>query len=420
MTGRRDLHAALWRYDRAYRAAWFVGPAALVVLAAGAIFGLLPRGDMAPGQWVKAPPAPVQWGACSTAGIPADIIEGCTGVIAQPGIAPLDAANAYFRRGLAHNRLNEAGPAIEDYTQALRLAPSLDGALNNRGVVYQEQGRTADADADFTAAIAVNPQSAIAYANRAELRRSLGRLDDAQTDVDTAIRLNPQAAKAFWIRAQIAAARKSWEPAAADATQAIALGFTPVQLPLLIRANAYLQERKPDLALADATRCLQVDPHLAACAALRDRIQRAGAPPAPALDPNPVAASRMPGDAQPKPAAESAGDPGQAAARAPQSASILAAHAITYWQELQAACRQDGRVIDHCEAAQDIARARRYFDDALASDGNDVAALVGRGSVELAAGQRDQAEADWRRALRLAPGNPDAKAALAQAGMPTP
>lgn len=49
-------------------------------------------------------------------------------------------AEAYYQRGLSHQRLGDRAEALVDYTKAISLNPELAPAFYNRGVVYAELG----------------------------------------------------------------------------------------------------------------------------------------------------------------------------------------------------------------------------------------------------------------------------------------
>lgn len=49
-------------------------------------------------------------------------------------------AEAYYQRGLSHQRLGDRAEALVDYTKAINLNPELAVAYYNRGVVYAELG----------------------------------------------------------------------------------------------------------------------------------------------------------------------------------------------------------------------------------------------------------------------------------------
>ncbi len=64
-----------------------------------------------------------------------------------------DAPRAVFDRGVAYDSLGNSVAAIADYTEALRLDPSLSAARNNRGNAYRRIGQLENAKRDYLAAL---------------------------------------------------------------------------------------------------------------------------------------------------------------------------------------------------------------------------------------------------------------------------
>lgn len=58
-------------------------------------------------------------------------------------------ADAYYQRGLSHQRLGDRAEAVSDYTAALRLNGELAGAYYQRGIVYAELGNRKQAVEDL-------------------------------------------------------------------------------------------------------------------------------------------------------------------------------------------------------------------------------------------------------------------------------
>ncbi|EMR03218.1 tetratricopeptide repeat protein [Cesiribacter andamanensis] len=75
---------------------------------------------------------------------------------------------AYFRRGLVKEKMNDLPGAEADYSAAIALDP-LPLYYNNRGLTRQLQGKTAAAEADYLQAIALDPAYAHVYVNLAML-----------------------------------------------------------------------------------------------------------------------------------------------------------------------------------------------------------------------------------------------------------
>lgn len=121
------------------------------------------------------------------------VIEACSADIEHD---PQNAA-AYDNRGLAHQTLNDAAAALEDYTKALAIAPDTVTYLIDRGSALDVLGKYEEAEAEFTKALKLDPKSALAYTNRAGVRGALGNADGAFDDVEAAFRIAPKAAASY-------------------------------------------------------------------------------------------------------------------------------------------------------------------------------------------------------------------------------
>ena len=75
--------------------------------------------------------------------------------ITSRGLNGADAARSVFDRGLAFDSLGNSAAAIADYTEALRLEPSLSAARNNRGNAYRRIGQAENAKRDYLAALTI-------------------------------------------------------------------------------------------------------------------------------------------------------------------------------------------------------------------------------------------------------------------------
>ena len=107
-------------------------------------------------------------------------LNGCDGQ-ANFFATPTDAAG--FRdRGLANVISYKPDAAIDDFTQAIKLAPQSPGAYLDRGVVYQLMDETDRALADFNAAIAADPKYAEGYTHRAGVYMTKKQYDIAIAD----------------------------------------------------------------------------------------------------------------------------------------------------------------------------------------------------------------------------------------------
>ncbi len=73
-------------------------------------------------------------------------------------------------------------PAIDQFTAALKLDPSLSLAYNARGYCHFKLKHFAEAMKDFDEAIRLNANYANAYMNRSALKRVLGDKAGAEAD----------------------------------------------------------------------------------------------------------------------------------------------------------------------------------------------------------------------------------------------
>lgn len=85
------------------------------------------------------------------------LVESDPEVSPDPRLFGVD--RIYYNRGNALLMKRRSKEAIEDYTKAIELNPTNQGAYNNRGYVYYQDGRYVEAIRDFRKAIDINPRS---------------------------------------------------------------------------------------------------------------------------------------------------------------------------------------------------------------------------------------------------------------------
>jgi len=140
------------------------------------------------------------WDVCAEAASP-DAIVACTRIIEAGNEIPESLANAHFNRGLAYYDREQYGLAAEDFTEAIRLAPSDAEARYYRGLVFSREGEFVRAIADFTDSIKLQPNNADAYFNRGlAYAADVGDYDRAISDYTRVIALKPTYAVAYFAR----------------------------------------------------------------------------------------------------------------------------------------------------------------------------------------------------------------------------
>jgi tetratricopeptide (TPR) repeat protein len=177
-------------------------------------------------------------------------------------------ADAYYLRGLVFSRLGNELQAVEDFIQALKLAPTAY-ALNK------------EVAADYIQALQVNPQNAGAYYRRGLVRYHLEDTPGALRDYTQAIKLNPNLAEAYFARGHANRFRR--QQAIADFTQAIKLSpnLAEAYLARGIARKTYNQTQQ-EIAkeIKDYNQVIRLNPKLAdayyqrARAIIRSRLKR--------------------------------------------------------------------------------------------------------------------------------------------------
>jgi tetratricopeptide (TPR) repeat protein len=107
------------------------------------------------------------------------------------------ACNGRIELGDAHMQAGRPEEAVDEYTQAIALAPDALNLYLRRGDAHTRAGRCAEAEADFTKALDLDPGSAEALALRALERAQAGRRDEAEADASAAMAIDPLIADAI-------------------------------------------------------------------------------------------------------------------------------------------------------------------------------------------------------------------------------
>ncbi len=134
--------------------------------------------------------------------------------IAGLAMAPAVAADFPTRLPLSAKQWNERGsklaqeqqwqPAIDAFTEAIKLEPKRSEILVNRAVARQKLGDWSGAEADCTAAAGLNPEDTRAFLQRAIARAELGLSEEAFADASRAVRMEPENAQCVFVRHYLA------------------------------------------------------------------------------------------------------------------------------------------------------------------------------------------------------------------------
>ncbi|MGH9494772.1 MAG: tetratricopeptide repeat protein, partial [Candidatus Sulfotelmatobacter sp.] len=141
------------------------------------------------------------------------IVERYAPVLTKDRDLPLIAGHVHAGRG-------EREAAVQDFTRALQIDPTIAVGYMNRGYVYNDMRLASKAEQDFRKALELNPQYGEARLGLAYALVQLRRSSQALKEADLAARLLPDSesvhlvkAEAFRQRAMIAAAEGEYKKA---------------------------------------------------------------------------------------------------------------------------------------------------------------------------------------------------------------
>jgi tetratricopeptide (TPR) repeat protein len=307
------LHSALWGFDRYYRMAWYVWPAALGALIAGwiCVDKAGPPSSSASasaGNWAQpvasTPNFPVgrspvlaNWPEklqneattcfsnppnmeAATMATLQPMIDACTRIIESGQVNDVQMVNGYGRRG---NLLHVVQPdrALADFESALRIQPNAAGILVERAKVYVTRHESDDAMADLNKAIELYPPAQAGVARHYRGLEYLQRKDyeHGMEDLNEALKYMPDNPDLYLSRGEGEMAQKQYDAALRDFDEFSKRA--PRRAIGLIRKSAVLEatSRIPE-ALSVLDTAIAIEPTNQGALTARDklRIKQAAAP----------------------------------------------------------------------------------------------------------------------------------------------
>jgi tetratricopeptide (TPR) repeat protein len=127
----------------------------------------------------------------------------------------------YSERGALYDNKGERDKAFSDYSEAIRLDPNDNRALFRRGLIDMQRKDWDKAIADFSETIRTWPSSATAYLNRGMAYSHKNDFDRALASVEAALQFRPRYAAAYVERGYIYTRKHELEKAMADFAEAI-------------------------------------------------------------------------------------------------------------------------------------------------------------------------------------------------------
>lgn len=216
------------------------------------------KGDTAPRRIIQ---------AC-TESLDQDIFEGNTRFFLFAGRAA-----GYFAAG-------DKQHALDDYNEAVKLAPRNAYVYYNRGVFYAAQSDDTAALRDFDTAIGINSKLVPALRQRAKIYQARRNFTDARQDYSRAIGLQPETAALWSERGYISLRQQDYDSAVKDEAEAIRLD------PKLARAY-YLRGAAAAFGglggshnpIDDVKTAVALDPSLAGYVKIKDKSVSLALPP---------------------------------------------------------------------------------------------------------------------------------------------
>ena len=174
-------------------------------------------------------------------------IQGCTALIQSRAYGGKQLATIFRLRGYAYLYAKgsnyETDPAIQDYSEAIRLNPQDAAAFYGRGDAYKVKAQKSSGDdtrqfvvlsiKDFSENIRLNPKpTPLDYINRSNAYTLNGDYELAMGDLNEALRLDPSdKTEALVNRCRLYATLGRWPEALADCNDSLSRKDTPGQDP---------------------------------------------------------------------------------------------------------------------------------------------------------------------------------------------
>ena len=192
---------------------------------------------------------------------PPRVIQACTELLDRKILEGRNRFPLFANRARAYLAQDDKQRALNDYNEAVKLAPRNARVYYGRGVFYALQSDDDAALRDFDMAISIDSKPILALRQRAKIYQAHGNFSSALADYSHAIRLQPKTALLWSERGYVCLRQQDYESAAKDEAQAIQLD------PKLARAYFLRGAAFGDLgdtrnAVSDLVKAVNLDPSL--------------------------------------------------------------------------------------------------------------------------------------------------------------
>jgi tetratricopeptide (TPR) repeat protein len=189
------------------------------------------------------------------------VIQGCTESLDRKIFQGSDRFYLFANRADAYFAQGDQQRALDDYNEAVKLAPRNAKVYYNRGVLYAAQANGAAALRDFDTALSINPKLVPALQQRAKVDLTQNNLNGALADYSEAIRLQPTTAVLWSDRGYICLRLHNYESAVKDEAEAIRLD-PKLARAYFLRGAAFGDLGDSHNALSDLVTAVNLDPSL--------------------------------------------------------------------------------------------------------------------------------------------------------------
>ena len=192
---------------------------------------------------------------------PPRIIQACTEALDRRIFEGSDRYYLFVNRAEAYFAQGDGPRALDDYNEAVRLAPKNPRLYYNRGVFYAAQTDGEAALRDLGAALSINPKFVAALQERAKVYVTQNNFSSALADYSEAVRLQPKTAALWSERGYVYLRQKIYDSAIKDEAQAIQLD-PKLARAYFLRGAAFGDLGDSPHAFSDIVTAVRLDPSL--------------------------------------------------------------------------------------------------------------------------------------------------------------
>jgi len=189
------------------------------------------------------------------------VIQACTELLDRSVFERYQRFFVFANRAGAYFAQGDKEHALDDYNEAVKLAPHNAELYYNRGVFYAAQSDDDAALRDFDTALGINPRLVAALRQRAKIYQARGNFSGALADYSQAIRLQPKAAELWSERGYVSLRQHDYDSAMKDEAQAIQLD-PKLARAYFLRGAAFGGLGDKGNALSDLQTAVRLDPSL--------------------------------------------------------------------------------------------------------------------------------------------------------------